>query len=314
MLSRCLSVRAIDWKESLKQKILAAQKTLNDLQLDPKSRVSVPENIASEITQTFFDYLGHPGISTFIKTASRFFSIPNLKQRVTSCRSQCALCQRYQIGKTNYGTLTGDLQTSEPFKHLASDVFGPVDCSKSPENHQHQKFWILTILDRCTHWVNLSVLYDIQPKSIIRSVQVWINENGTPETLLSDRGRQYIASEFKEFLEVRKIAQILCASYSPTSNGMAERINRGIKFTLEHFHHLSITAAVACAEQRLRNCYHRGLHCSLIEHYINNHPINLSSAIAIRPLTDAVASNKVLAGHNRSKETDNTSRRLSIKL
>jgi hypothetical protein len=201
MLSRCISVRTIDWKESLKQKILAAQKTLNpslrDLQMDTKGRVSVPENIASEITQALLDYLGNPGISTFNKTASKFFSIPTLKQRIIGCKSQCALCQRYQIGKANYGTLTVDLQTSEPFKHLASDIFGPVDSSKFLRNQRHQKFWILTILDRCSHWVNLSVLYDVQPKGVIRSVQAWINENGTPETLLSDQDRQYIASEFK---------------------------------------------------------------------------------------------------------------------
>ncbi|KAI5152741.1 hypothetical protein ENBRE01_2969 [Enteropsectra breve] len=65
----------------------------------------------------------------------------------------------------------------------------------------YSKFWILTIIDRCTRWVTLSILYDIKPESILKCFDKWIEHYSAPKTILSDQGRQYIASEFKEHIK-----------------------------------------------------------------------------------------------------------------
>ncbi|KAG0417629.1 Gag-Pro-Pol polyprotein [Dictyocoela roeselum] len=56
----------------------------------------------------------------------------------------------------------------------------------------------------------------------------WINKFGAPSKFLSDQGRQYIASEFKNLLKSYKIKHVLSSPYNPTCNSISERINSTI--------------------------------------------------------------------------------------
>lgn len=95
---------------------------------------------------------------------------------------------------------------------------------------------------------------------------------------------------------------ILCSPYSPTSNGVAERLNQVISFVLKHFRNLSITNAVKLAETRMRMSYHRGLKCSPIELTQQRHPLNLNPDFQFTSINSSVNQNRELSHSNAQSE------------
>jgi len=84
------------------------------------------------------------------------------------------------------------------------------------------------------------------------------------------------------------IKHIMCSAYSPTSNGMAERINQTITFVLCHFKHLGMNAAVDLAERKLNLCFNRSIGCSPITLINQHHPLDITKSIATNSPEDAV--------------------------
>lgn len=187
MLSRCAKI--VDNKPKLKASVLQLvqnYQSSSTIQLDNKGRAIIPEHHTKEFVLKCHDILGHPGISSLFYTLQRFFWIKNLKSNAKIVRKEYYKCQKYQIGRHNYSKLTGNLQSDSPSKHLASDILGPIESAKFIDKHKHSKFWILTIIDRCTHWVQLYTLYDIKPLSVINCIIKWISKFGKPQSFLSD--------------------------------------------------------------------------------------------------------------------------------
>lgn len=57
----------------------------------------------------------------------------------------------------------------------------------------------------------------------VRYLRQLIAQFGIPETIVSDNGTQFIATEFKEFCQQNGIRHIQTAPYHPSSNGLVER-------------------------------------------------------------------------------------------
>ena len=52
---------------------------------------------------------------------------------------------------------------------------------------------------------------------------------GIPDTIVSDNGPQFAASEFQDFCRLNGIRHVRVAPYHPSSNGLAERAVRIVK-------------------------------------------------------------------------------------
>lgn len=137
----------------------------------------------------------------FEKTIREYLDIKSIVKHVKKLREECLLCQTSQAGKHNYGMLTGRLETEIPMTRIATDIYGPVPTSNFPGNHEHNKFWIVTVIDRCTRWTRLRVVYDITPETVIKVIKIWLERNPTPLAIQTYQGKQYMSSKFKEFLK-----------------------------------------------------------------------------------------------------------------
>lgn len=150
--------------------------------------------------------------------------------------------------------------------------------------------------------------HNIRPDTVIHEIKRWIKRYGPPETILSDQGRQYTATEYQSELSKQGVKRILCSAYSPTSNGMAERINQIITFVLKHFKRLPITKAVTLAETRLRHCYHRGIGCTPSELAFGKHPFRLSKDPPRPCLQHALEQAAHVSDTNRAHENSKRNR------
>jgi len=164
LLSRCAYMGVDKEPKSNIQRILSSA----DITFDEQGRTIIPARCAIETIRYLHDYLGHPGATTLINTIRPFFNIQGMKAGAIDIRKACRHCQQFQIGRSNYGKLNGCLQTARPFKDISSDIVGPYSCHQFPGAHAHQKFWILTIIDRCTHWTKLSIIYDLTPQTVLK--------------------------------------------------------------------------------------------------------------------------------------------------
>lgn len=289
-LSRCFRITGKEEEDSLKKCIIEAltpksETTGNDN--SEEKRLCINPEKASYVLTKIHDYLGHPGAKTLITTVSYYLKIRNLKKLAYTIARDCVLCQESKTANTNYGALTGTLNASKPLSHLSSDILGPIPREEFRGVARHSKFWVLTITDRCTRWSKLYVVYDITPATVLKCLQSWIDAYGQPESVLSDQGRQYTAKIVKSYLKERGIQQVLCTPYSPTSNGISERINQSILFTLRHFKHLCITQAIRLAERRLQLCYHRTLGVCPVELVSNRHPLDVLETRNMRTVAES---------------------------
>ncbi|KAI5152754.1 hypothetical protein ENBRE01_2980 [Enteropsectra breve] len=315
-LSRCMSITENN-HNNIEAWIKNAQQTLQDTQqplFDHKNRRIIPQSSSLELTTQLHNYFSHPGTSQLRATINRFLNIPNLKIISEKLRKECKKCQTNLIGRSNYGKLYGTLQTEQPLIHIATDILGPIQTSEFPGKHSHSKFWILTFTDRCTHWSSLYVIYDITPNSIIKNLNNWIKEHQKPKTILSDQGRQYTSAEFTKFLNENDIEQILCSPYSPTSNGIAERINQSIIFVLKHFKDEGINAAVRKAQDRLRFCFNRTIKCTPVELVKGTHPLsNQLTLNSSETLQHAILNSKITSQKNQTSANSHRNCKFTFK-
>lgn len=76
---------------------------------------------------------------------------------------------------------------------------------------------------------------------------------------MSDNGKQYDNNSIREYFETNKIQQILVPEYTPSSNGISERINKTITFTLIANKQKTMEEIVETAENTLNLNYNRML-------------------------------------------------------
>ncbi|KAH9385456.1 uncharacterized protein NEMAJ01_0352 [Nematocida major] len=226
-----------------------------------------------------FEALGHPGVRKFCETLKPVVSIPKLKETIMQHRLKCKLCQRYTQARTYLANKIplGHLSTTEPMKHISSDIVGPYDVKNFlHKNATKSKFYILTITDRCTRWTEAFRVNTITVTQLIKHMITWIHAHGKPDTVLHDQGRQYVSKQFTQFLEQQGITQINTSPYNPTGNAISERINQEITFVLAHNQNTSIKNAIQIVNRRLQNTYHRSINATPFELVHGYHPLDES--------------------------------------
>ncbi|KAL4303488.1 hypothetical protein GQ457_10G006770 [Hibiscus cannabinus] len=119
-----------------------------------------------------------------------------------------------------------NFRAEKPLKLLHADVCGPI----SPDTLAGNKFFLL-IVDDFTRWMWVYVLTaksdSFQAFKKFKSLM----ENKTGYkigTLRTDRGGEFLSTEFTQFCQKEGIERHLTAPYTPQQNGIVERHNRTV--------------------------------------------------------------------------------------
>jgi len=194
-----------------------------------EGKVYVPkdEKLRVEVIWLHHDVLaaGHGGRWKIVELVTRNYWWPGITRDVGKYVEGCDLCQRI---KNRTEELAGKLKLSEvPQKiwtHLTVDfiIKLPVVAGKDA---------ILVVYDRLskmTHFV--ATTERTSAEGLVRLFQnnVW-KLHGLPESVVSDRGPQFMAELTKELNRMLGIRTKLSTVFHPQTNGQTERMNQELE-------------------------------------------------------------------------------------
>lgn len=151
---------------------------------------------------------------------------PGMAKDVERYVDQCRVCSLVKP-KFKRPPMTPFL-VDAPLQLVATDFIGPMPPS-------YGKHYLLVIIDVFSRFPEVYPVSDMTVGTVIRCFKDFFARYGFPDKVLSDRGAQFEASEFKNYLQRFGIKQASTTAYHPSSNGTCERFNQTIQQKLLSF-------------------------------------------------------------------------------
>jgi transposase InsO family protein len=286
----------------------AAKKVGGSMVTDEKGRVVI-KNIAKKGLITFIHNLcGHRGVSTMnrnLKDNLRITGISGLLKAVTKA---CKVCKRYKVFVRTFQAKS-QMKAESIFQRVSSDVYGPFTLENFISSEEKVGY-VLTLTDIFSRITRLHYLKSVDGDAIVRAMRSWNEEFKKPAIFISDNGTQYKSKVLKNYLEENSIRHILVPCYTPSSNGISERLNKTISFILSISKGEHIRDAVQRAESTLNLNYNRNLGVvplNLLTQKDFYDPLNRPNEFVIRDYVPEVSS-KIKVGDIVYKRVTNASK------
>lgn len=182
-------------------------------------RVVVPVELKNEVMKEL--HAGHPGIVRMKNLARSLVFWPGLDADCESCVKKCRACQ--ENAKSPVKVPIQSWPTPEKvWERIHVDYAGPIDGVS-----------YLVVVDAKSKWPEMQPVKCTTASNTVLALNDLFIRFGTPETIVSDNGTQFVSREFSEMCDRYGIQHIRTATYHPQSNGQAERfvdiLKRGLK-------------------------------------------------------------------------------------
>lgn len=170
--------------------------------------------------------LSHPGINNTRKLMCQRFFWPGMNKDVNTWSKTCIQCQKSKVQRHTVSFL-GRFPSAGRFEHIHIDIVGPL--TTTVDGYRY----LVTIIDRCTHWPEAFPTRDITAETVAKIIyEGWITRFGICRFLTSDQGRQFESNLFSQLMKCMGIHRIRSSPYHPQSNGAVERWHRSLKVAL----------------------------------------------------------------------------------
>lgn len=263
-LSRCFYAQDLTKKEEydlyMRSKIECDE---NNVPIkDDKNRYVIKENEILKVLERLHVQFGHKGLTTmYYNLKSCFYVkdfIPNIKKILQNCKK----CQDYKIIQGNKNLIKCSMTSDRPFERVSTDIYGPFSLNHFKHSSEREVGYILSITDVFTKYTRLFFESNVTGKEVCKNVEVWIKEQGECRYIISDNGKQYVSKMFEEYLKGKSIKHVRIPEYTPSSNGISERINQTITFMLAVNKGKNIKEVTQIAEDAINFNYNKNLQLS----------------------------------------------------
>jgi len=188
-------------------------------------RIILPQPFREIVIQSAHN-LGHFGNNKTYNSVSRNYFWPHMRKQVYNFVQTCVICQRNKLSKNiKRDSIRFPLTTK--FKTVHIDIVGPLKRSRNGNTY------ILTMIDRCTSWVEAVPLRTISAEQVAsKFYNNWVCRFGIPDFIITDQGSQFESELFNSLLNMLGIVRKRTTAYHPQSNGKIERFHRTLKNTI----------------------------------------------------------------------------------
>ena len=151
---------------------------------------------------------------------------PKMRHHIKVYCRCCNTCQHIKPGvakRYKHGRMKLFVAT-KPFEQLSVDLVGPLPTCQSGNRY------IVTMIDKFSRYCMLVPVKDVTALSVVQAIDRWITTFGTPKSILSDNGPQFISSIYTDYMNNHsEIKYKYTTTYHPECNGQIERLHRWIK-------------------------------------------------------------------------------------
>jgi hypothetical protein len=200
-----------------------------------KMQVYVPpdDKLREDILRLHHDtpLVGHPGQTRTEELISRSFWWPSLTVDVKRYVGGCETCQRT---KPNRQKRTAPLNPNKiperPWQIISEDLIGPL-----PPSNGYDAIYVA--IDRMSKMAKFQPCnIDLSAGGTARILRDRVFRNhGLPETIISDRGPQFVAKFMKELYRLLGIHGNPSTAFHPQTDGQTERANQEVEQYLRIF-------------------------------------------------------------------------------
>lgn len=185
----------------------------------------IPSDLTSDLitkAHTADDGL-HSGTAKTIHKLRQLYYWPKLGTQVTAYIRSCEKCKSFKNSNAILRNPMGKpFITVRPFQQIYIDYVGPYPRSRAGYTY------LLVVLDHLTKYPLFMPLRNATALLTIDALEKHVfSVFNVPETLLSDRGSQFMCKQFKEFLQLYGVKHLPTPTHSPQSNA-SERLNQSI--------------------------------------------------------------------------------------
>jgi hypothetical protein len=163
---------------------------------------------------------GHGGIDRLLQSLSGEVFWENMERDAKKYVKTCDVCQKYKVYKHQTPVMSQTIPKN-PFEEISIDVVGPVPNARSGNRY------ILVMQDRLSRWIHFSPMIDTSADTTARTFLTdWVCQYGIPRTILTDRGRNFTSSVFRDLARFLGTQNVFTCAYRPQGNGQNERSHR----------------------------------------------------------------------------------------
>ena len=178
----------------------------------------IPKSLQANYAKRFHD--GHIGAEATKRRARDIVFWPKMSQEIDNLIERCSVCNSTKAHLQKEPLQSHPIPTL-PWETVGVDLF----------HWNHHDY--VAIGDKYSNWFDMEMLQDITSYSVIQYLKKQFAIHGTPNTLISDNGKQFACHEFNEFVKSWNIHHITSSPQYPQSNGLAESAVKRSKQLLE---------------------------------------------------------------------------------
>ena len=170
--------------------------------------------------------LAHPSGKSTVSLISRSYAWPGIRRDILGWSRGCRTCELSKVARHTRPPIKPIPVLTARFSHVHVDIVGPFTPDRGFTH-------LLTIVDRTTRWPEAVPIASTTAEAVIQAfLDVWVSRFGIPETVTTDRGRQFTSEAWQGCMSRLGINVSLTTSYHPQSNGLVERFHRTLKNSL----------------------------------------------------------------------------------
>lgn len=190
---------------------------------------------------------GHPGERRTWDLLRQRYYWKAMKKEVQQYVRNCHSCKRAKHSNYQYHGLLKPLPIPHrPWKDISCDFVVRLPYSQGKDA-------VLVVVDRFTkmrHFIPCNTATTSEQTAELFRNHIW-KHHGLPESIVSDRGPQFVSDFWKELCHILGIQVKLSTAYHPETDGQSENANKGMETYLRHFinhHQDDWTSWIASAE------------------------------------------------------------------
>ena len=192
----------------------------------------VPSCLRDDLLKSYHDSLaggGHQGVDRTYQALKLKYFWPTMHGDVKRYVESCISCQRSKRSYLNTTAPLKPLPVVDIYSRWHIDILGPL---KKTQGYQY----VLVIVDSFSRWCEAFPLQTQEATEVAEHIyREIICRYGAPDTLVSDRGSNYMSKLIKALCQIFEITKVETSSYHPQTNSAVERLNSTICASLRTY-------------------------------------------------------------------------------